>query len=78
MPFLLDLRPMADPTAPAESTTVFFIELTMSTVLERYEVCYVVCIEWLPMDYRPVEPADPMGIPPPMPAPLPWLSPYGL
>ena len=78
MPFLFDLRPIADPTAPAESTTVFFMELTMSTVLERYEVCYVVCIEWLPMDYRPVEP-DPMDIPPPAPAPaLPWLSPYGL
>ena len=35
MPFLLDLRPIAEPTAPAESTTVVFRLLTMSTVLDR-------------------------------------------
>ena len=39
MPFLFDLRPMAEVTAPAESTTVVLRLLTMSTVLDKYDVC---------------------------------------
>ena len=45
MPFLFDLSPMAEPTAPAESTTVVFRLLTMSTVFDKYDVdCVDVCI----------------------------------
>ena len=53
MPLPFPFMPMAWPTAPAESTTVVLRLLTMLTVLDRYEVCSVLCTV-LPIDIAPI------------------------